>query len=204
MNEQDVLHGAWQRMLSGLRLNILDPSPNDINIVDAARGLSRIPRWNGQTTGEYAFSIAQHSVLVENIVSTIKPDAGKEERLMALLHDVPEYVIGDVITPFKRALGDTYKRFEDGLERAVTIKFIGKYPLKQEVHDLVKIGDKAAAYLESTIIGGFSDSEASYYFGKPPQSLPAKFIKNLDLSALPAEEAALMFIEAFEAIHRLP
>src|ERR1700736_1048194 len=84
---------AWQRMLSGRRLDLLDPSPLDVEIEDIAHGLARVARWNGQTKGSHAFSVAQHSVLVERITAELNPRLARTARLMALLHDAPEYVI---------------------------------------------------------------------------------------------------------------
>ena len=103
---------AWQRMLSGRRLDLLDPSPLDIEIEDIAHGLARVARWNGQTGGEHAFSVAQHSLLVETIVGEIEPALDTRFRLASLMHDAPEYVIGDLISPFKAALSLDYKAFE--------------------------------------------------------------------------------------------
>src|SRR5262249_60504994 len=114
---------AWQRMLSGRRLDLLDPSPLDIEIEDIAHGLARVARWNGQTVGEHAFSVAQHSVVVEEIVAHIQPDIAPKWRLAALLHDASEYVIGDMISPFKAALGVDYRTFEDRLEGVIPVRF---------------------------------------------------------------------------------
>jgi 5'-deoxynucleotidase YfbR-like HD superfamily hydrolase len=103
---------AWQRMLSGRRLDLLDPAPADIAIEDIAHGLARVARWNGQTLGAYAFSVAQHSLLVDEITGARDPQWPAQWRLAALLHDAPEYVIGDLISPFKTAIGLDYKAFE--------------------------------------------------------------------------------------------
>ena len=114
---------AWQRMLSGRRLDLLDPSPMDIEVEDIAHGLARVARWNGQTVGDHAFSVAQHSVVVEEIVAHLQPDIEPRWRLAALLHDAAEYVIGDMISPFKQALGLDYKLFEERLETAIHVRF---------------------------------------------------------------------------------
>src|SRR5215218_4680686 len=98
-------------MLSGRRLDLLDPSPMDIEIEDIAHGLARVGRWKGQTDGGHAFSGAQQSGVVEEIVAHIRPDIEPRWRLAALLHDASEYVIGDMISPFKTALGYDYKVF---------------------------------------------------------------------------------------------
>src|SRR5499425_2402714 len=114
---------AWQRMLSGRRLDLLDPSPLDIEIEDIAHGLARVARWNGQTSGDHAFSVAQHSVLVERLTGELNPRLSREVRLMALLHDAPEYVIGDLISPFKAAVGIDYKDFELRLLASIHVRF---------------------------------------------------------------------------------
>ena len=114
---------AWQRMLSGRRLDILDPSPLDVELSDIAHGLARVARWNGQTRGDYPFSVAQHSVLVLEIFSAMTPGAGPRDRLYALLHDAPEYVMGDIISPFKAAMGGNYKDVENRLLGAVHLHF---------------------------------------------------------------------------------
>lgn len=159
--------GAWQRMLSGRRLNLLDPSPLDVEIEDIAHGLARVARWNGQTKGAHAFSVAQHCLLVEKLASEIKPDLTREARLIALLHDAPEYVIGDLISPFKRAVGINYKDLENRLLEAIHVRF-GLTPKPSEaLHKLIKKADIASAYLEATQLAGFSHDEAKRFFALP-------------------------------------
>lgn len=159
---------AWQRMLSGRRLDLLDPSPMDIEIEDIAHGLARVARWNGQTVGEHAFSVAQHSVVVEEIVAHIQPDIEPRWRLAALLHDASEYVIGDMISPFKAALGVDYKVFEERLETAIHVRFglPAKTPLA--IKKLIKQADRACAFFEATQLAGFSQAESLDFFGAPP------------------------------------
>ncbi|WP_369796600.1 YfbR-like 5'-deoxynucleotidase [Phenylobacterium sp. CCH12-B4] len=159
---------AWQRMLSGRRLDLLDPSPMDIEIEDIAHGLARVARWNGQTVGEHAFSVAQHSVVVEEIVAHIQPDIEPRWRLAALLHDASEYVIGDMISPFKAALGVDYKVFEERLETAIHVRFglPAKTPLA--IKKLIKQADRACAFFEATQLAGFSHAESLDFFGAPP------------------------------------
>jgi 5'-deoxynucleotidase YfbR-like HD superfamily hydrolase len=158
---------AWQRMLSGRRLDLLDPAPLDVEVEDIAHGLSRVARWNGQTRGEWAYSVAEHSLLVERIFRVIRPEATPEERLQALLHDAPEYVIGDMISPFKAALGLDYKDFEERLMVAVHIRFgLRPHPLK-EVEKAIKRADRASAYFEATQLAGFEEKEAAKFFSRP-------------------------------------
>jgi uncharacterized protein len=162
---------AWQRMLSGRRLDLLNPDPSDIEIEDIAHGLARVARWNGQTKGEHAFSVAQHSLLVEEIAGRLMADATvsttKRWQLAALLHDAPEYVVGDLISPFKAAIGYDYKAFELRLLDAVHRRFGLPERLPEPVAALIKQADGIAAYFEATNLAGFSVDEADAIFGRP-------------------------------------
>ncbi len=160
---------AWQRMLSGRRLDLLDPSPLDIEIGDIAHGLARLARWNGQTQGAHAFSVAQHCVLVETIAAALKPQLSEKFRLAALLHDAPEYVVGDLISPFKAAMGSAYKAFEERIQRAIHVRFGLPQALPVSVAQLIKKADKIAAYHEATQLAGFSLADAKQYFVDPSQ-----------------------------------
>ncbi len=155
-------------MLSGRRLDLLDPSPMDIEIGDIAHGLARVARWNGQTTGDHPFSVAQHSVVVEEILAHIQPGVEARWRLAALLHDAPEYVIGDMISPFKTALGLDYRSFEDRLESAIHIRFGLPARTPAQIKGLIKQADRACAYFEATQLAGFGHAEALKLFGRPP------------------------------------
>ncbi len=159
---------AWQRMLSGRRLDLLDPSPMDIEIADIAHGLARVARWNGQTLGEHPMSVAQHSVVVEEIVAHVSPAIDARWRLAALLHDAAEYVIGDMISPFKAALGLNYEAFEDRLASAIHIRFGLPAQIPKDIKLLIKAADRACAYFEATQLAGFEGPEALRLFGKPP------------------------------------
>ena len=136
--KKDEAPRAWQRMISGRRLDLLDPSPFDIEISDIAHGLARVARWNGQTKGDHAFSVAEHSVIVLEILDSLYPDIEHKWRLAALLHDSSEYVIGDMISPFKAALGVNYRSFEDRLEAAVHLRFGLPPKLPQEIKRKIK------------------------------------------------------------------
>jgi 5'-deoxynucleotidase YfbR-like HD superfamily hydrolase len=165
---------AWQRMLSGRRLDLLDPSPLDIEIEDIAHGLARVARWNGQTTGAHAFSVAQHSLIVEDICRKLAPEWDKRRRLAALLHDAPEYVIGDMISPFKAALGLDYKAFEAKLEAAIHLRFgLPAHP-PAAVKGVIKRADIICAYFEAVQLAGFTEAEARRYFGAPPRTIRLK------------------------------
>jgi 5'-deoxynucleotidase YfbR-like HD superfamily hydrolase len=155
-------------MLSGRRLDLLDPSPLDIEIEDIAHGLARVARWNGQTTGEHAFSVAQHSVVVEEIAAHVHPGLGPRWRLAALLHDAAEYVIGDMISPFKAALGYDYKAFERRLEHAIHMRFGLPGEIPDEIKVLIKQADRACAFFEAVQLAGFTSEEALRLFGRPP------------------------------------
>ena len=148
-------------MLSGRRLDLLDPSPLDIEIEDIAHGLARVARWNGQTTGEHAFSVAQHSLVVEEICGHLRPDLDPRWRLAALLHDASEYVIGDMISPFKAALGYDYKAFEHRLEQAIHIRFGLPARTPADIRKLIKSADRACAYFEAVQLAGFGSPSPS-------------------------------------------
>ena len=157
---------AWQRMLSGRRLDLIDPSPLDVEIGDIAHGLARVARWNGQTKGPEIFSVAQHSLLVEALFAA-RDVASPQARLAALLHDAPEYVIGDMISPFKAAVGGDYKLVEARLKRAILIRFGLTAEPSEDLERRIKVADRASAYLEATALAGFSIAEARKLFGEP-------------------------------------
>ena len=158
---------AWQRMLSGRRLDLLDPTPMDIEIEDIAHGLAFVARWNGQTLGEYAYSVAEHSLLVETLFGRIAPGAPAKWRLAALLHDAPEYVIGDMISPVKAAIGPNYRSLDERLEAAIHLRFGLPAKAPQKVKQQIKKADKISAWMEATQIAGFSETEATKFFGMP-------------------------------------
>ena len=165
---------AWQKMLSGRRLDLLDPTPVDIEIEDIAHGLSFVARWNGQTIGEFPYSVAEHSLLVERLYSAMNPKAPPKWRLAALLHDAPEYVIGDMISPVKAAVGDAYGDLERRLCAAVHVRFGLPAEVPVRIAAAIKRADQASAWLEATRIAGFSESEAGKFFKKPDSALAAK------------------------------
>jgi uncharacterized protein len=182
-------------MLSGRKLDLLDPSWSDIEIEDIAHGLARVARWNGQTRGAHAFSVAQHSLLVLEIMEHLSPAITAEEKLMGLLHDAPEYVIGDMISPFKAALGIDYKSFESRLEAAIHIRFGLPPTPPPALKKKIKQADLASAYLEATQLAGFSHEEAKAYFLQPPEALSA-----LRLEPLSASDAQALFLETFRRL----
>jgi 5'-deoxynucleotidase YfbR-like HD superfamily hydrolase len=160
---------AWQRMLSGRRLDLLDPSPLDVEIEDIAHGLARVARWNGQTKGPHIYSVAQHVLLVEALARAKTPRLDTRGRLAVLLHDAPEYVIGDMISPFKAVIGDSYKAVEHRLLAAIHLRFGLPAKLPETLTSLIKAADRSAAYLEATRLAGFADAEAWHFFGPPPK-----------------------------------
>jgi 5'-deoxynucleotidase YfbR-like HD superfamily hydrolase len=188
------LFRAWQRMLSGRRLDLLDPSPLDIEIEDIAHGLARVARWNGQTSGAHIFSVAQHSLLVETIAHQ-RGNLDRTSRLGVLLHDAPEYVIGDMISPFKAVIGDAYKGVEARLLAAIHLRFGLPAALPADLIALVKAADRSAAFLEATRLAGFSLAEARRFFGPPPKFSAA--IERDYLTPWPAEVAETRFLERF-------
>src|SRR5882757_4817574 len=170
--KRDAVPRAWQRMLSGRRLDLLDPSPLDIEIEDIAHGLARVARWNGQTKGDHIFSVAQHTLLMEEIARRRNGGSDRRLGLALLLHDAPEYVVGDMITPFKAVIGTAYKAVERRLLAAIHLRFGLPPELPRELETLIKTADRAAAFLEATRLAGFETAEARRFFGQPPALSP--------------------------------
>jgi uncharacterized protein len=191
---------AWQRMLSGRRLDLLDPSPLDVEMDDIAHGLARVARWNGQTKGAHIFSVAQHCLLVEALARAKVPRLDRTGRLALLLHDAPEYVIGDMISPFKTVIGDSYKAVEHRLLAAIHLRFGLPARLPETLQGLIKAADRAAAYLEATRLAGFQEDEARKFFGQPPKFSAA--IERDYLTPWPAGTAEQRFCERFEKLLR--
>lgn len=162
---------AWQRMLSGRRLDLLDPTPMDIEVEDIAHGLAFVARWNGQTRGDYAYSVAEHSLLVTDIHARLAPGAPAKWQLAALLHDAPEYVIGDMISPVKAAVGPGYGALDDRLTAAIHLRFGLPAELPKSVKATIKRADKISAWLEATQLAGFDTGEADKFFGHPDPAI---------------------------------
>jgi 5'-deoxynucleotidase YfbR-like HD superfamily hydrolase len=187
-------------MLSGRRLDLLDPSPLDVELDDIAHGLARVARWNGQTKGAHIFSVAQHALLVEALARAKVPRLDNKGRLAVLLHDAPEYVVGDMISPFKAVIGDSYKGVEKRLLAAIHLRFGLPARLPEALTALIKAADRQAAYLEATRLAGFADEEARKFFGQPP-----KFSATLErdyLTPWSAGAAKTRFVERFEKLLR--
>ena len=192
---------AWQRMLSGRRLDLLDPSPLDIEIEDIAHGLARVARWNGQTEGAHIFSVAQHSLLAE-MIARQRVSLDRSRRLAILLHDAPEYVIGDMISPFKAVIGDAYKSVETRLLAAIHVRFGLPAVLPADLLSLIKTSDRSAAYLEATRLAGFSTSEARRFFGPAPKF--SAVIERNYLTPWPANVAQVRYLECFQKVAQRP
>ena len=189
---------AWQRMLSGRRLDLLDPSPLDIEIEDIAHGLARVARWNGQTSGSHIYSVAQHCLLVEALARARVPRLETSRRLAVLLHDAPEYVIGDMISPFKAVIGDAYKAIEQRLLIAIHLRFGLPSKSPAELEQLIKSADRQAAFLEATRLAGFEPNEARRFFGRAPKFSAA--MERDYLKPWPAETAQTRYLERFSKL----
>ncbi len=191
---------AWQRMLSGRRLDILDPSPLDVELSDIAHGLARVARWNGQTVGDYPFTVAQHSILVLELFRAQNREADVRALLYTVLHDAPEYVMGDIISPFKAAMGGNYKEVENRLLGAVYQRFSLPAVPTQAVQKLIKRADREAAFLEATHLAGFEPDEARKYFGEP--SLPVFEFEPFEklIRPWPTREAYDRFVDVVQSL----
>ena len=187
---------AWQRMLSGRRLDLLDPTPVDIEIEDIAHGLAFVARWNGQTQGDFAYSVAEHSLLVEEIFRRLQPEAPVRWQLAALLHDAPEYVIGDMISPVKAAVGPGYGALDERLTAAIHIRFGLPAAIPKTVKTQIKRADRVSAWMEATRIAGFSVAESDRFFGRPDEAL----IDGLDIRLRPPVEVRADFTARHAAL----
>jgi 5'-deoxynucleotidase YfbR-like HD superfamily hydrolase len=192
---------AWQRMLSGRRLDLLDPSPLDVEIEDIAHGLARVARWNGQTSGDHAFSVAQHSLVVEDLAGLLAPGLDARGRLAVLLHDAPEYVIGDMISPFKAVMGGDYKAVERRLQAAIHVRFGLPAALPEALTALAKKADRVSAYFEAVELAGFGREEARRIFGLP-RGIGRQTADGpvLGLEPWPTREAESRFLARFREI----
>ena len=189
---------AWQRMLSGRRLDLLDPTPVDIEIEDIAHGLAFVARWNGQTLGDYAYSVAEHSLLVEELYARMNPKAPTKWRLAALLHDAPEYVIGDMISPVKAAVGPGYGALDERLTAAIHIRFGLPAVIPKTVKAQIKRADKVSAYMEAVQIAGFTEAEAAKLFGQPKPEI----IDGLTIDLRPPVQVRRAFTERHDTLMR--
>ena len=187
---------AWQRMLSGRRLDLLDPTPVDIEIADIAHGLAFVARWNGQTRGDFAYSVAEHSILVTDIFAAQNPKAPVKWQLAALLHDAPEYVIGDMISPVKAAVGPDYGALDARLTAAIHLRFGLPAQLPLAVKKQIKRADKVSAWLEAVRIAGFSEAEADGFFGRIDRDFAARF----DIRLRPPREVRDDFTARHESL----
>ncbi len=187
---------AWQRMLSGRRLDLLDPTPVDIEIEDIAHGLAFVARWNGQTLGDWPYSVAEHSLLVEEIFARANPGQPVRWRLAALLHDAPEYVIGDMISPVKAAVGPGYEALDDRLAAAIHLRFGLPATLPGPIKKAIKAADRVSAWLEAVRIAGFTEAEADRFFGRQDRAEMGR----LRVALRPPVEVRAAYLERHAAL----
>lgn len=190
---------VWQRMLSGRRLDLMDPAPVDVEIEDIAHGLARVARWNGQTKGDHSYSVAQHCLLVLAIARKLNPPISADCQMMVLLHDAPEYVIGDLISPFKAIIGDDYKNIENRLLGAIHLRFGLPATTPETWRKRIKRADRIAAYHEATALAGFGEKEAARYFARPGKVE----INACLLEPAPPRAAQRLFLDAFDEIEQV-
>ena len=186
---------SWQRMLSGRRLDLTDPSPLDIEIEDIARGISRVARWNGQTTGAHALSVAQHSVIVTELLKLHNSNIEIKWQLAALLHDAAEYIVSDMITPLKSFLGLEYSELESKIQGAINLRFSLPYEIPKLIYKQIKVCDKQTAFLEAIQLGGFKEKEAKKIFQVP------KFIPEYKILPLSSQNAEKLFLKKFKELY---
>ena len=186
---------SWQRMLSGRRLDLLDPSPLDIEIEDIARGISRVARWNGQTSGVYPLSVAQHSVIVAELLKSYNENIEIKWQLAALLHDAAEYIISDMITPLKSFLGEEYIQLEDKIQSAIYIRFSLPGEIPKKIYKLIKNCDRQTAFIEAIQLAGFTLKDAKKTLKMP------KFIPDYKIIPISANKAEKLFLKKFKELY---
>ena len=186
---------SWQRMLSGRRLDLLNPSPLDIEIEDIARGISRVARWNGQTSGEYPLSVAQHSVIVAELLKSYNENIEIKWQLAALLHDAAEYIISDMITPLKSFLGEEYIQLEEKIQSAINIRFSLPGEIPKKIYKLIKNCDRQTAFIEAIQLAGFTLKEANKTLKMP------KFIPDYKIIPISANKAEKLFLKKFKELY---
>ena len=186
---------SWQRMLSGRRLDLLNPSPLDIEIEDIARGISRVARWNGQTSGEYPLSVAQHSVIVAELLKSYNENIEIKWQLAALLHDAAEYIISDMITPLKSFLGEEYIQLEEKIQIAINIRFSLPGEIPKKIYKLIKNCDRQTAFIEAIQLAGFTLKEA-----KKTLKIP-KLIPDYKIIPISANKAEKLFLKKFKELY---
>jgi 5'-deoxynucleotidase YfbR-like HD superfamily hydrolase len=131
--------------------------------------------------------------VVEEIFAATFVKASPVDRLMALLHDAAEYVIGDMISPFKSVVGGGYKEVEGRLQRAVHLRFGLPPELAEATRKAIKHADQIAAYFEATELAGFSVTEAVRYFGRPRGIAAGRF----DFTPHPVKSVEKAFLKRF-------
>ncbi len=182
---------VWQRMLSGRRLDLLDPSPLDVEISDIAHGLARVARWNGQTRGDFAFSVAQHSLIVEQIV-------GCERSRSALAHGgTAARRAGICRRRHDLAVQERHRRRLQGCGKAAAggdpsaLRPAGASAGRDRKGDQGR--GPVSAYYEATLLAGFESHEAAKFFGEPGGAAcePGEFVPR------PAREMEAAFLARF-------
>ena len=186
---------SWQRMLSGRRLDLLNPSPLDIEIEDIARGISRVARWNGQTSGEYPLSVAQHSVIVAELLKSYNKNIEVKWQLAALLHDAAEYIISDMITPLKSFLGEEYIQLEGKIQSAINIRFSLPGEIPKKIYKLIKNCDRQTAFIEAIQLAGFTLKEAKRTLKMPT------LIPDYKIIPISANKAEKLFLKKFKELY---
>ena len=116
--------------------------------------------------------------------------------MAALLHDAPEFVIGDMISPVKAAVGPGYKELDDRLMAAVHLRFGLPASLPAEIKKQIKRADRISAWLEAVQIAGFTKAEADRLFGKPQ----SKLVETMQIILRPPAETRAAFVGRFETL----
>jgi len=185
---QDVTtHRAWRRLPSTRRIDLMNPDPDAWTDRDLACLMSRTARWAGESSWQETLSVAQHSLMVLELMRLTAPvPMTAAEELRELLHDAEEGFLGfDPISPLKQAFGDPFRQVADRLLTCIFTRY-GVTDWDAEAYARHKLADRTAAAGEAVHCVGWSPSEvvdvlgitapipdidplASIYGGKPWQ-----------------------------------
>ncbi len=177
---------------TGLFVDLMDPQPEQICIEDIAWSLSRTARFNGATSGEFTYSVAQHSVWVSMAVQRFwNKDA--DFALKALLHDAHEAYTGDIVTPMKQmdSIRAAITAIEARLQRVIHIALEVSCPGEEEQH-IIKQTDTLASMVEAYHL----QPSRGAHWDLPPADLP-RFIIDTFSPPLPPMLAYEQFMEAY-------
>jgi hypothetical protein len=130
------------RTITGRKFHLFGDDPEEIDLQDICVALSHMARFTGHTNRLY--SVAEHSLLVHDILWTMFKVRDPVVLLSGLLHDSTEAYLADISAPFKGALGN-YRELED----RVWGRIASKWGLPHEMDPRIKEADWIALFAEA-------------------------------------------------------